>query len=57
VSAALTDVVADPDDRWRSPWLRACALHAALVAGIELPLDRTALRALDEPLVDELLGS
>ncbi len=29
----LTDLTEDGDDIWRRPWLRACALHAAVLLG------------------------
>ena len=29
LTAVLADIIADPDDRWRRPWLTACALLAA----------------------------
>lgn len=32
LAAWLTDLVLDPEDRWHSPWLCACALYAAPAA-------------------------
>jgi hypothetical protein len=36
-AAALADIADDPEDRWRSPWLAACAIHAAFVLGVARP--------------------
>jgi hypothetical protein len=41
----LVDLVKDPDDRWRSPWLRTCAAYAARRQGIDLQLDGTIVDA------------
>ncbi|CAN0512286.1 unnamed protein product, partial [Phaeothamnion confervicola] len=30
----LTDLILDPDDRWRRPWIGSCAVLAAADAGI-----------------------
>lgn len=42
LGTVLVDLVSDADDRWRQPWLRACALFAALSVadgGLELVAD------------------
>ena len=33
LDATLRDLVEDRDAAWRSPWLRACAIHAAIARG------------------------
>ena len=48
----LADLVDDPDDRWRSPWLRACALYTARVQG----LDIGSPAPIDDPDVAEVLA-
>ena len=40
----LLDIARDEADRWRQPWLRACALYAAWSVP-DLELDRTRLTA------------
>jgi hypothetical protein len=52
----LREIVSDAEARWDSTWLRACALHAAKARGLLDRLDLTAVRALDDPLIDEVLG-
>ncbi|HEU0245064.1 MAG TPA: Npt1/Npt2 family nucleotide transporter [Candidatus Limnocylindrales bacterium] len=51
----LRDLVEDPSDRWRSGWLRACAIHAAAGRGMLGALDLSGARALGDPIVDEEL--
>jgi hypothetical protein len=51
----LRDLVEDPRDRWRSTWLRSCAIHAAQVGGLLDQLDLGPARALRDPMIDELL--
>jgi hypothetical protein len=56
-AAWLRDLAEDPQDRWRSPWLRACAIRAARLTdrldGIELD----GARRLGDPIVDEELAA
>ena len=52
----LRDLVEDADDRWRSNWLRACAIHAANARGVLDEMDVQAARALGDPIIDEALG-
>ncbi len=52
----LRDLVEDADDRWRSNWLRACAIHAANARGVLDEMDVRAARALGDPIIDEALG-
>jgi hypothetical protein len=52
----LRDLVEDPDGRWRSTWLRACAIHAARARGLLEGLDLGPARALDDPIIDEVLA-
>ena len=52
----LRDLVEDPDDEWRSPWLRACAILAARAEGVLGRFDLTAARARGDPIIDEVLG-
>lgn len=54
-SAWLRDMVEDPGGRWRAPWLRACAVHAAAVRGILDGMDVGAARTLGDPVIDEEL--
>ena len=56
VEAVLRDLVEDADDRWRSPWLRACAIHAARARGALHRIDLFTTRALGDPIVDEELS-
>lgn len=45
LTAALSDLAEDPEDRWRSPWLAGCAIHAAVVLGLAVPAaERWAMR-------------
>jgi hypothetical protein len=55
LDTTLRDLVEDRDDAWRSPWLRACALHAAIARGRPAGLDLAPARALGDPLIDEVL--
>lgn len=41
----LRDIVEDPDDRWRRPWLTACALLAAVNTGAPCTNDVVAVRS------------
>ena len=51
----IRDLVEDPDGHWRSTWLRACAIHAARARGLLEQLDLGPARALDDPIIDEVL--
>lgn len=51
----LGDLVADADGQWRSPWLRACALHVSRARGMLDRLDLVGARAAGDPVVDEIL--
>ncbi|HSJ28395.1 MAG TPA: hypothetical protein VLB67_09295 [Acidimicrobiia bacterium] len=45
LSGALRDMSDDPEDAWRSPWLAACAIHAAVVLDLAPPVgERWAAR-------------
>jgi hypothetical protein len=55
-AAWLRDIVEDPGGRWRAPWLRACAVHAAAVRGILDGMDVGGARVLGDPVVDEELA-
>jgi hypothetical protein len=52
----LRDLVEDAAGMWRSPWLRACAIHAARGAGVLPTCDVATARALHDPIVDEELA-
>ena len=52
----LRDLVEDADRRWRSNWLRACAIHAAAARDLLGQIDLAAARSLDDPIVDEELS-
>ena len=54
--ATLRDLVEDRDAAWRSPWLRACAIHTAVALGRLEGIDLEGARSLHDPVVDELLG-
>jgi TLC ATP/ADP transporter len=49
------DLVEDPDDAWRSPWLRACAIHSAAARGVLATMDTAAARRVGDPIIDEEL--
>ena len=49
----LRDLVEDPAERWRSPWLRACAIRAARLRGAAGSLDLGPARAVRDPVIDE----
>ena len=51
LGGVLTDMADDPEDRWRSPWLAACAIHAAVVLGMAPPRGE---RWATSPDVDEI---
>ncbi len=51
----LRELIEDPDDIWRSPWLRACAIHTAAARGVLHAMDTTAAHALRDPIIDEEL--
>jgi hypothetical protein len=51
----LRDLIEDPDDIWRSPWVRACAIHTARRRGLLAGMDLAAARALGDGDVDEEL--
>ena len=51
----LRDLVEDRDRTWRSPWLRACAVHAARGRGVLDGMDVDAARTLGDPVLDEEL--
>lgn len=50
------DLVEDPRGEWRSPWVRACAIHAARARALLDRLDLSHARALADPIVDEVLA-
>ena len=52
----LRDLVEDLHDDWRSPWLRACAMHAASGRGLLDTFDLGRVRALGDPIVNEVLA-
>jgi hypothetical protein len=56
LDAWLRDLIEDPAADWRSPWLRACAVHAAAARGILASIELEAARALGDPVVDEELA-
>jgi len=56
LEGCLRDLVEDAEGRWRSPWLRACAIHAAGGRGLLDRVDIGLARALGDPIVDEVLG-
>ena len=64
VADVLHDLITDPEDRWREPWVRACALHAAWSLP-ELGIDRSVLaewidgfeRAGAPAIVDETIAA
>jgi hypothetical protein len=51
----LRDLVEDADDRWRSPWLRACAIHAATARDVLVSMATAPAHELHDPIVDEEL--
>jgi hypothetical protein len=51
----LRDLVEDPAGRWRSPWLRACAIHAAAGRDGLGTFDLSGARSLGDPIVEEEL--
>jgi hypothetical protein len=53
----LRDLIEDLDQRWRSPWLRACAIHVASACGVLDRIDLASARALGDPVVDEELAA
>ena len=53
----LQDLVEDRDGAWRSPWLRACAIHSAIAHGLLAGIDLREARALHDPVIDELLAT
>jgi len=57
VAGWLVELVTDPDDHWRSSWLRACALYTATRIGIVVDVDADELAALRDPVIDELLAA
>jgi hypothetical protein len=57
VAGWLTELVADRDDQWRSPWLRACALYAATQSVVTVDVGLDELRALGDPDLDELIAT
>jgi hypothetical protein len=57
LDATLADLVEDRDGEWRSPWLRACAIHAAIAVGQLPAMDLGAAKALGDPVIDELLAT
>jgi hypothetical protein len=52
----LRDLVEDPEDAWRAPWLRACAIRAARHADALGAMDLRPARGLRDPVVDEELA-
>jgi hypothetical protein len=57
LAATLTDLVEDRDAVWRSPWLRACAIDAAITLGRLAGMDLGTARALRDPVIEELLAT
>jgi hypothetical protein len=57
LEATLMDLVEDRDGVWRSPWLRACAIDAAVGLGRLAGMDLEPARALRDPVIDELLAT
>jgi hypothetical protein len=57
LDASLTDLVEDRAEVWRSPWVRACAIHAAIRSGRLAAMDLRTARALGDPVIDELLAT
>ena len=55
LDTTLRDLVEDRDATWRSPWLRACAIHAAIARGRLDGMDLRHARMLRDPVIDELL--
>jgi HEAT repeat protein len=53
----LRDLLEDREGRWASPWLRACAIHAASARGLLDRMDLAPARAAGDPLIDEELGA
>jgi hypothetical protein len=51
----LRDIVEDPRERWRSTWLRACAIHAAKARGLLEMMDVGAARTIGDSIIDEAL--
>ena len=51
----IRDLVEDPDDEWRSPWLRACAIRAANRRGLRDRFDLASAAAVHDAIVDEEL--
>ncbi len=49
----LRELVEDPADRWRSPWLCACAIRAARIRGVVRTMDLSRARTVGDPVVDE----
>jgi hypothetical protein len=54
-SGWLGDIIDDPSDVWRSPWLRACAIHAAAARGILHAMNLDVAHRLGDPVIDEEL--
>jgi hypothetical protein len=52
----LQDLVEDANGEWRSPWLRACAIHSARGRGVVNSFKLDAARALGDPIIEEVLG-
>jgi hypothetical protein len=53
----LRDLVEDPHDRWRSTWLRACAIDAARARGLLQGLNLGPARGFHDPIIDEVLAA
>jgi hypothetical protein len=51
----LVELAGDPDGRWRSSWLQACAVRALRLAGLATP-DVAPAHAADDPVVAEELA-
>jgi hypothetical protein len=52
----LRDLVEDRQDRWRSPWLRACAIRTARLLGGLRGIALDGARTMGDPIVDEELA-
>src|SRR5262245_6777369 len=51
----LRSMARDAGDRWRSPWLRACAIRALRIRGLQAEVDVAAARGTRDPVVLEEL--
>ena len=51
----IRELIEDRTDTWRSPWLRACAIHAAAAHGDLGSIDTSRARKVGDPIIDEEL--